>query len=107
MPEPKIRLPKYRHYKPKDLAVVRIDGRDVYLGKYNSPESRERYNQVLAGWLTTGSAPVPASSKSADSDATTVNEVILAFLTRHAEKHYRRPDGTPTGEFDNYRDSLK
>jgi hypothetical protein len=60
MPEPKIRLPKYRHYKPKNLAVVRIDGRDVDLGKYNSPESRERDNQVLAEWLTTGSAPVPA-----------------------------------------------
>jgi hypothetical protein len=31
------KLPKYRHYKPKDLAVVRIDGRDYYLGKYDSP----------------------------------------------------------------------
>src|SRR5687768_3086408 len=28
------RLPKYRHDRPKDLAVVRIDGRDVYLGRY-------------------------------------------------------------------------
>ena len=29
------------------------------------------------------------------------------FWTRHAEQHYRRPDGTPTGELGNYRDSLK
>lgn len=40
--------PKYRHYKPKNLAVVRIDGRDHYLGKYGSPESREKYHRLLA-----------------------------------------------------------
>ena len=26
------RLPKYRHFKPKDLAIVRLDGQDHYLG---------------------------------------------------------------------------
>ncbi len=31
--------PKYRHYKPKGPAVVRIDGEDYYLGKHGSPES--------------------------------------------------------------------
>lgn len=40
--------PKYRHYKPKDLAVVRINGRDHYLGRYNSSESHERYHRFLA-----------------------------------------------------------
>jgi uncharacterized OB-fold protein len=35
--------PKYRHYKPKNLAVVRIDGKDHYLGDYDSPESWERW----------------------------------------------------------------
>ena len=25
-------VPKYPHYKPKNLGVVRIDGRDHYLG---------------------------------------------------------------------------
>jgi hypothetical protein len=38
--------------------------------------------------------------------APTVNQVILAFWERH-EGHYRYPDGTPTGELDNYRDSLR
>ena len=33
MPASTPHLPKYRHYKPKDLAVVRIDGKDHYLGK--------------------------------------------------------------------------
>jgi hypothetical protein len=43
-----VRLPKYRHYRPKDLAVVRIDGRDHYLGKYDSRESRAKYRRVVA-----------------------------------------------------------
>ena len=37
MTRPKKRIPQYRHYKPKDLGVVRIYGRDHYLGKYDSP----------------------------------------------------------------------
>src|SRR5262249_1349520 len=36
----------------------------------------------------------------------TVNEVLLSFW-RHAEQHYRREDGSPTGEADNYRDALR
>lgn len=100
MARPARHLPKYRHYKPKDLAVVRLDGRDVYLGKFNSPDSREKYNRVIAEWLTTGAAPPPAASTVADQGGPTVNEVILAYL-RHAMEFYRRPDGTATGEFDN------
>ena len=46
--------PKYRHYKPKGLAVVRVDGRDVYLGRYESPESWEKYYRVLAEWRLGG-----------------------------------------------------
>lgn len=41
MPDRNIsRLPNYRHHKPKNLAVVRIDGKDHYLGSYGSPESQ-------------------------------------------------------------------
>jgi hypothetical protein len=40
--------PKYRHFKPRDLAVVRINGRDHYLGQYGSPASREAYARLIA-----------------------------------------------------------
>jgi hypothetical protein len=33
MPNQSRRIPKYRHYKPKNLGVVRINGIDEYLGK--------------------------------------------------------------------------
>lgn len=43
--------PKYRHYRPKNLGVVRLNGRDFYLGEYGSPESYERYHRLVAEWL--------------------------------------------------------
>jgi integrase len=106
MPRPAHGLPKYRHYKPKNLGVVRIDGRDIYLGKYNSPESREAYNRAIAEWLTSGAAPRPATADSTDADGPTVNEIILAYL-RHAGDFYRRADGTPTGELENVKLALR
>jgi hypothetical protein len=44
-------LPKYRHYRPKNLAVVRLDGHGIYLGKYDSPENHEKYKRVVGEWL--------------------------------------------------------
>ena len=43
------RIPKYRHYKPKNLAVVRINGKDHYLGRHNTPKSKEEYARLVAG----------------------------------------------------------
>ncbi len=54
MPDRPFRQPKYRHYKPKNLAVVRINGRDIYLGPYESAESWRKYGQVIAEWRATG-----------------------------------------------------
>jgi hypothetical protein len=101
--------PKYRRYRPKNLAVVRIDGRDVYLGKYDSPENWEKYGRLLTERRAHG---ISSSTPSADGNRTpdrsdfTVSEVILAFW-RHAEVYYCRADGTPTGETDNLRLALR
>jgi hypothetical protein len=45
-------LPKYRHYRPKDLAVVRLDGKNHYLGKYDSDRRpiAEGANQMLMAY---------------------------------------------------------
>jgi integrase len=109
MPAKARKIPSYRLHKPTGQAVVRLDGRDHYLGKHGSDESHEKYRRIIAEWLTAGRAksPAPADSTVPAAGTTTVNDVILAFLTRHAEAHYRRPDGTPTGELGNYRHSLR
>ena len=61
MPSRRRRTPKYRHYKPKDLAVVRIDGKDHYLGRYDSAESWEKYHRLVAEWLSRPSGAPPPS----------------------------------------------
>ena len=48
-----VRPPKYQLHKATGQARVRINGHDIYLGKYRSPESEERYRQVIADWLKT------------------------------------------------------
>jgi integrase len=90
--------PKYRHYKPKDLAVVRIDGRDVYLGRYGSPESHEKYRRVVGEWFMTGVAPSPQPKRggAAAGDGPTVNEVMLGYV-RFVDGYYVK-NGKPTSE---------
>jgi integrase len=98
-------LPKYRHYKPKDLAVVRIDGRDHYLGPYGSEASREKYRRLLAEWLASGQVRRPAGPSESDESALTVNELILAYV-KFADGYYLK-DGRPTVEPSNIRLVLK
>jgi hypothetical protein len=91
------RLPKYRHYRPKDLAVVRLDGKDHYLGRYGSEESREKYRRLVAGWLAAGAAfASPADASHGSAPGLTVNELILAYA-RFADAYYVK-DGRPTVE---------
>lgn len=70
------RIPKYRLYRPKNLAVVRIDQHDHYLGKHGSPESYERYHRLIAKWLS-GTDHRPAVKHSVDKGAISVNQLIL------------------------------
>jgi hypothetical protein len=48
------KIPSYRHQKSRDTAVVNINGRDIYLGKYKSPESRAKYDKLIQEWLASG-----------------------------------------------------
>ena len=74
------RTPSYRLHKPSGQAVVTINGQDVYLGKFNSPESRAEYDRVIAEWLGNGRQSLVTSD-------VTINEVILRFL-KHVDILY-------------------
>jgi integrase len=100
MSRPRNPVPTYRLHKQSGQAVVTLrlpDGsrKDVLLGPYGSPESQAEYRRVLAEWQASGGRAVAPSGL-------TVNELILAYW-RHVEQHYRRPDGTPTNEQNEYR----
>src|SRR4051812_25929803 len=106
---PRRRIPSYRCFKPKNLGLVVIEGKQHYLGRYGTPESLAEYNRLIQEWLTrlgnsAESRGEPASPTCTDDP--TVNELIVAFWS-HAEHHYRAPDGRPTGEQDNFKLALR
>lgn len=95
------RIPKYRLNKTSGRAVVTLNGVDHWLGKYDSPESREKYDRLLAEWLASGRQ----SSKASTPDLTII-ELIARFWS-HVEAFYRKPDGSLSGEAENYRLALR
>ena len=44
------RPPSYCEHKARDLAYVRIDGQQIYLGRWDSPESHVAYDEKIAEW---------------------------------------------------------
>jgi hypothetical protein len=97
--------PKYRHYLPKNLGVVRIDGKDHYLGKFGSPESFQKYHQLLAARYTP-SPPRSASDQPKPATETlTIDELCLRYYL-HAQKYYQK-NGRPTSQVLLIRLSLK
>ena len=86
MPRKPNSVPAYCLHRHSGKAIVRIAGRDHYLGPYGSPESRAEYDRVIAEWLA-GGRQVPSSATPAENESLLVNEVLLAYLD-FAEKHY-------------------
>src|SRR5689334_13193096 len=108
MPRLTRKLPSYRLHKGTGQAVVTLDGRDRYLGKFGTPESRAGYERLIAEWLAyrrTSRTADALSAGGACSDLT-VNEILLAFW-QHAERHYRPSGDKHSGELANYRDTIQ
>ena len=86
MPRKPNSVPAYCLHRHSGKAIVRIAGRDYYLGPYGSPESRAEYDRVIAEWLASGrqdSSPTAPTQ----SESRVVNEVLLAYID-FAEQHY-------------------
>ncbi len=54
MPRLTTRVPKYSLHKASAQAVIRLNGRDIYLGRHGSPESKAKYRSLLAEWSQQG-----------------------------------------------------
>ena len=96
---PRHRVPTYRLHKPSGQAVVTVrttsgERHDVYLGAFDSPESRREYARIIAELAV---APVAHQGGLTPPTRITIDELLVAFLT-HARTHYRRADGTPTDQ---------
>jgi integrase len=94
------RTPSYRCHKPTNQAVTTIDGRDYYLGAYDSPKSRAEYDRLIAEWLTNG-----RRLSESVTGGLSINEMLVAYLDFAAG--YYRKGGKPTRELDNLKDALR
>lgn len=95
------RIPNYRLHKASGQAVVTLDGHDLYLGRYGSPESRAEYEHRVGEWMANGRR-LPTTEAAG---WLTVAELLAAYLD-FAETYYQR-DGKPTSEYIAVRDALK
>jgi integrase len=100
------RIPAYRLHKPSGQARVILLGKQVYLGPFGSPASREKYARLIAAHVG-GSVPAPADPTAVGPDypALSVNELLLRYL-QFAEGYYRR-DGQDSGEVANVKDAMR
>lgn len=98
--------PAYRLHKPSGLAVVTIGGKDCYLGKHDSPESRERYDRLIADWLARGRPAEPTPPPAPAPSGPLVNDLIAAYW-EHCQTFYRTPAGTPSEHLKNIRHALR
>jgi len=78
-----MRVPKMQHFKPKNLARVRIPGKDgqkirmVYLGESGSKDAEKQCERVITEFLTRQDQPPSAAPLQYGSVSHT--EVIAAF----------------------------
>ncbi len=90
------RVPSYRLHKGSGQAVVLLDGRAFYLGKWGSPASRREYARLIAEWSAAGFR-VPQRS------VVLTIEVLAADFVQYAVGYY----GEGSSEFRKIRDSLR
>jgi len=98
------RIPKYRHHKGSGQALVQIDGTRIYLGKYGTAESREKFRRTIAEWLNSKPQVSHPTPNGQTATGVSINELILAYW-QHAESYYVK-DGKPTKELECMRDAL-
>lgn len=106
MPRLLKRPPKYGRHKASDQACVYVKGREVYLGKYGSPKSHEKYREFLAEWKSTQAVieqdeaaqaaqdslaktlhPAALRRKRREGGVVTLDELIFVYR-RHASSYY-------------------
>jgi hypothetical protein len=100
------RIPSYRHHQATGQARVTIDGRDHYLGAYNSPESRDRYRRLIAEHL--GRSPKTIAEDLHETAGEITVEELLASFWEDAQVRYLDPEqGRTSTELEAYKVVLR
>ncbi len=100
------RPPAYRLHKARQCAVVTINGHNIYLGAYGSPQSHERYARLIAEWQAQhGQSLLVEAATASPTPSLAINELILRYW-QHVLQHYRK-HGVLTGYHQSIRSALR
>lgn len=99
------RQPSYRLHKARNCAAVTIDGKNHYLGPYDSPESHEKYIRLIAGWRAGPNPSFDASVGLSPVTGPTVNDVLLVYWA--LAESYCVHEGAPTRELGSMQEVIR
>ncbi len=80
------RIPKMCFHRASGQAVVRLGGKDKYLGRWKTAKAQAAYHRIVAEWLARGDRIAGLRPLE------TVGDLGLAYLA-HAQGYYRKGDG--------------
>ena len=85
------KVPDYCLHKKTGQAYVRLNSRMIYLGCYDDPVSKTKYDRLIAEWLATGRHLAQPSQEM------TITELVCRYMT-HVEGYYVNAAGQATNE---------
>jgi integrase len=97
--------PAYRLHKARKCAVVTIDGKNHYLGPWQSAESHAKYATLIAEWNRTHGVLLGPVDELKAKTLLTLNDLILAYFTFAQGLYVKR--GKPTSEQGCLRQALR
>lgn len=95
-------VPSYLFHRARNCAVVTINGRNHYLGPFNSPASKQKYARLIAELATGIAAPAKAA---ANAHNVTITELCATYL-EWASGYYVK-NGRATSQVDVIRMALR
>ena len=98
-------VPAYRLHTSSGQARVIINGEHICLGKFNSLESPQKYDRLIAEWMAKGRPRAKIEPIRQACNGPSVNELILAFW-QYAITRYVK-NGEPTSEIRSLRTALR
>ncbi len=94
--------PTLRRHRRSGHGYARFDGKQVWFGQYDDPETHRRFARTLAEWRANGRT-LAADERRED---LSVADVVAAYL-EHCVRFYCREDGTPSHEVAHVRDAVR
>lgn len=101
MPKLTVKAPKYRRHRASSQAVVTLNGRDIYLGRWNGPESKAEYHRLIGEWQ----ASRRQLKETIAGNAPCIDQIILCYM-EWARRYYRK-NGKPTSTLDNVSSAMR